>query len=59
MIVIRYQSTPITSKKCSSANTSMKLKYWNFQTSEMQTLEIKLKEAVLIKQLLFLLLFVL
>lgn len=59
MIVIRYQSTPITSRKCSRANTSMKLKYWNFQTSEMQTLEIKLKETVLIKQLLFLLLFVL
>lgn len=56
MIVIRYQSTPITSRKCSSVNKSMKLKYLHFQTSEMQTFEIKLKETVLIKQLLFLLL---
>lgn len=56
MIVIRYQSTPITSRKCSNANTSMKLKYGKFQTSKMQTFEIKLKETVSIKQLLFLLL---
>lgn len=43
MIVIRYQSTPITSRKCSNADTSMKLEYWNFQTSDMQTFEIKSK----------------
>lgn len=43
MIVIRYQSTPITSRKWSNANTRVKLKNGNFQTSEMQTFEIKLK----------------